>query len=262
MAFLLPVFQSAAHEPQSPSPNEVAIEQRLNDQLPLDLGLVDEHGREVALQRFFGAKPVLLAFVYYECPQLCPLVLDGLVRSLRVLSLSNQQYAVLVVSIDPQESHALAARQKQQYLARFSRNSSAADWHFLTGPAPSIERLTRAAGLRYATERRDGKNEYAHPAVTLVLTPAGKISRYLYGFDLPPKDLRFALIEASENRIGSALDHLLLLCYRYDPAKGKYTLAVLNILRLSGVATVLSVAGFLMLMLRRERAKRPLRGLP
>jgi protein SCO1/2 len=262
MALLLPVIESAAHEPERLRSNEVTIEQRLDDQLPLDLGLVDESGREVALRRFFGIKPVLLAFVYYECPQLCPLVLDGLVRSLRVLSLSNQQYEVLVVSIDPQEPHTLAARKKQHYLARFSQNSSAAGWHFLTGPAPSIERLTHAAGLRYTKERRNEKNEYIHPAITLVLTPGGKISRYLYGFDLPPKDLRFALIEASENRIGSALDHLLLLCYQYDPAKGKYTLAVLNILRLSGIATVLSMGAFLTLMLRRERAKRPLRGLP
>jgi protein SCO1 len=258
--FSAPAFQAQAHQETLPL-GEITIEQRLDAQLPAELEFVDERGARLKLGTFFNSRPVLLAFVYYECPQVCPLVLDGLVRSLRVLSLSNQQYEVVIVSIDPAETHALAAKKKQQYLTRLAPAGAAPRWHFLTGDGAAIARLTRAAGFSYTRESGTGKNGYIHPAASLVLTADGRISRYLYGFDYAPKDLRFALIEASENRIGSALDHLLLLCYRYDPAKGKYTLAVLNVLRLSGIATVLSMVGFLLVMLRRERAERALRGL-
>ncbi len=260
MLFSAPAFQAQAHQETLPL-GEITIEQRLDAQLPAELEFVDERGARVKLGTFFNSRPVLLAFVYYECPQVCPLVLDGLVRSLRVLSLSNQQYEVVVVSIDPAETHALAAKKKQQYLTRLARAGAAPRWHFLTGDGAAIARLTRAAGFSYTREPGTGKTGYIHPAASLVLTADGRISRYLYGFDYAPKDLRFALIEASEKRIGSALDHLLLLCYRYDPAKGKYTLAVLNVLRLSGIATVLSMVAFLLVMLRRERAERAFRGL-
>ncbi len=258
---LLPAFHGAAHEEKVPL-TEITIDQRLNAQLPLELEFVDEGGGKVSLGEFFNSRPVLLAFVYYECPQVCPLVLDGLVRSLRVLSLADQEYEVVVVSIDPAETHAIAASRKRQYLTRLTRPEAAPRWHFLTGEAASIERLTRAAGFRYAKEPKIGKNQYIHPAVSLVLTPDGRISHYLNGFDYAPKDLRFALIEASDNRIGSQLDRLLLLCYQYDPARGKYTLAILNVLRLSAIATVLSIGALLAVLLRRERTKRPLRGLP
>jgi protein SCO1/2 len=258
---LSPAFQAAAHEEQVPL-TEITVEQRLNAQLPLELEFVDESGGKVILGEYFNSRPVLLAFVYYQCAQVCPLVLDGLVRSLRVLSLADQDYEVVIVSIDPAETHTIAASKKQQYLTRLTRPDGAPRWHFLTGEAASIERLTRAAGFRYAKEPKIGKTQYIHPAVSLVLTPGGRISHYLNGFDYAPKDLRFALIEASDNRIGSQLDHLLLLCYQYDPARGKYTLAILNVLRLSGIATVLSIGVLLAVLLRRERAKRPLRGLP
>jgi protein SCO1/2 len=253
---------AAAHDEQQLPLTEITIEQRLNAQLPLDLHFVDESGRKVLFGEFFNSRPVLLAFVYYDCPQVCPLVLDGLVRSLRVLNLAGQDYEVVIVSIDPGETHAIAAEKKRQYLTRLNRSDAAPRWHFLTGDAAAIRRLTAEAGFRYTKEPGENKNQYIHPAASLVLTPGGRISRYLYGFDYAPKDLRFALIEASDNRIGSPLDHLLLLCYQYDPAKGKYTLAILNVLRLSGIATVLSIGGLLTVLLRRERAKSPLRGLP
>jgi protein SCO1/2 len=256
-----PVQDARAHGEQQVPLTEITLEQRLSAQLPLELEFVDESGGKVVLGDFFNSRPVLLAFVYYECPQVCPLVLDGLVRSLRVLSLARQEYEVIVVSIDPGETPALAASKKQQYLTRLNRADAPPRWHFLTGEAPSIEALARAAGFRYAKEPSSAKTQYIHPAVTMVLTPGGRISHYLNGFDYAPKDLRFALIEASGNRIGSALDHLLLLCYQYDPARGKYTVAILNVLRFSGIATVLCIGVFLLVMLRRERARGPLRGV-
>jgi protein SCO1 len=255
ISLLVLVSPAAAHDEQQKPFSEITIEQRLNAQLPLDLEFVNETGDKVKLAQLFNSRPVLLAFVYYECPQVCPLVLDGLVRSLRVLTLAEQDYEVIVVSIDPAETHASAAKKKSQYLTRLSRLDAGPRWHFLTGDASAIRRLTEEAGFRYREEQEAGGTQFVHPAASLVITPTGKISRYLYGFDYPPKDLRFALIEASGNRIGSPLDQLLLLCYQYDPAKGKYTLAILNVLRFSGIATVLALGGFVGTMLRRERAK-------
>jgi protein SCO1/2 len=253
-------LQARAHEEEKVPLTAITVEQRVNAQLPLDLIFVEESGRRVKLGEFFNSRPVLLAFVYYECPQVCPLVLDGLVRSLRVLNLSEQQYEVVIVSIDPAETHTIAASKKKHYLTRLTRPDAAPRWHFLTGEAASIAALARSVGYRYSKEPSVGKSQYIHPALSLVVTPGGRISRYFYGFDYAPKDLRFAMVEASDKRIGSPLDQLLLLCYQYDPAKGKYTLAILSILRLSGVATVLSMGAFLTIMLRRERAKRAPRG--
>ena len=182
----------------------VTIEERLNNQLPLDLALRDETGAAVALRRYFNGKPVLLAFVYYDCPQLCPLVLEGLGDSLRVLRLAGEDYQVVAVSIDPAETAALAARKKKAI-------HGAASWHFLTASVQTIEALTQAAGFRYRPSQSAGRESFIHPANTLVLTPEGRISRYFSTIDFPPKELRFALIEASGNRIGSPLDHLLML---------------------------------------------------
>lgn len=226
--------------------DSVTIEERLNNQLPLDLALRDETGAAVSLRGYFNGKPVLLAFVYYDCPQLCPLVLEGLGRSLRVLRLAGEDYQVVAVSIDPAETAALAARKKKAI-------HGAASWHFLTASLPTIEALTQAAGFRYRPSQSAGKESFIHAANTLVLTPEGRISRYFSAIDFPPKELRFALIEASGNRIGSPLDHLLMLCYRYDPAQGRYTLAILNILRVSALITVAAVGGFIAMMLLRER---------
>jgi protein SCO1/2 len=228
--------------------DSVTIEERLNNQLPLDLALRDETGAAVPLRRYFTGKPVLLAFVYYDCPQLCPLVLEGLGRSLRVLRLAGEDYQVIAVSIDPAETAALAARKKKAL-------HGAASWHFLTASVETIEALTRAAGFRYRPSQSAGRESFIHAANTLVLTPEGKISRYFSAIDFPPKELRFALIEASGNRVGSPLDHLLLLCYRYDPAQGRYTLAILNILRISALITVAAVGGFIAMMLLHERRK-------
>jgi protein SCO1 len=234
---------------------DVTIEQRLNGQLPLDLVFRDEDGREVALSQYFDGKPVLLALVYYECPQLCPLVLDGLARSLRPLDFkAGEEYRVIAISIDPRETPELARSKKRVLLGRL-RPEAADGWHLLTGNQLSIDSLAEAVGFRYLeyennTNRAD---RYRHAIGTIVITPKGIISRYFYGFDYPPRDLRLALLEASGNRIGSPVDQLLLLCYKYDPATGKYTLAILNILRISGAASAFALGGFLLIMVKRER---------
>jgi len=247
--------EQAAHTSPSPAvvASAVTIEQRLDAQVPLDLIFTDETGREVALDRFLDGKPVLLALVYYDCPQLCPLVLEGLSRSLRPLDLTpGGDYRVIAVSIDPRETPELARTKKRALMGRLPPEA-AAGWHFLTSDQLSIESLAKTAGFRYVENEKGKEDRYVHAIGTIALTPEGKISRYFYGFDYPPRDLRFALIEASGNRIGSAVDQLLLLCYKYDPAQGKYTLSILNVLRFSATATVLALGGFLMLMLRRER---------
>jgi protein SCO1/2 len=262
VALVPPAF--AHDEPASPwtqsaavPASAVTIDQRLNAQVPLDLTFTDETGREVALDRYFDGKPVLLGLVYFDCPQLCPLALDGLARSLRPLDLqAGADYRVIAVSIDPRETPELARTKKRALMHRL-RPEAAAGWHFLTGHQVSIESLAQTAGFRYVENQKEQADRYVHAIGTIALTPEGKISRYFYGFDYPPRDLRLALIEASGNRIGSAVDQLLLLCYKYDPAQGKYTLSILNLLRASATATVLVMGGFLMFMLRRERHVRP-----
>jgi protein SCO1/2 len=236
--------------------NAATIEQHLNAQVPLDQLFTDETGRKISLARYFDGRPVLLALVYYDCPQLCPLVLDGLARSLRPLDLKPvADYRVVAVSIDPRETPELAAAKKRALMER-APPEAAAGWHFLTGPQRSIETLAQTVGFRYVENDRDKADRYVHAVGTIALTPEGKISRYFYGFDYPPRDLRFALVEASGNRIGSAVDQLLLLCYKYDPAQGRYTLSILNMLRFSATATVVILGGFLVVMLRRERSNR------
>jgi len=233
--------------------SDVTIEQRLYAQVPRELIFTDETGRAVALDRYLDGKPVLLAFVYYDCPQLCPLVLEGLARSLRPLDLKpGGDYRVIAVSIDPRETPELAGTKKRALMERLPPQA-AAGWHFLTGVQHSIDSLAETAGFRYVENEKGKADRYVHAIGAVALTPEGKISRYFYGFDYAPRDLRLALIEASGNRIGSAVDQLLLLCYKYDPAQGKYTLSILNVLRFSATATVLLLGGFLMLMFRRER---------
>ena len=249
---LAPATAALAHDenPTQGVAEDITIEERLNGQLPLDLAFRDDTGAEIELRRYFtSGKPVLLAFVYFDCAQLCPLVLEGLGRSLRVLRLAGDDYQVIAVSIDPAETPAQAAQQK-------TISKAGPSWHFLTGKAAAIEALTGAAGIRYRASETSGKSEFFHPANTLIVTPEGKISRYFSAIDFPPKDLRFALIEASGNRIGSTLDHLLMLCYRYDPAHGRYTVAILNILRGAALLTICAVGGFLGTMLLRERRTR------
>jgi protein SCO1/2 len=257
-SILLAVPAGAHHEEQHRPPGAlaaIAFEQRLNEPVPAQLALRDEAGTAVQLGDYLGQKPVILTLNYYACPMLCPLVLEGLQRSLRVLSFTiGEQFDVVTVSIDPGETPALAAAAKARYVRDYGRSGAEVGWHFLTGDEASIQQLTQAVGFRYAYDA--AKDQYAHAAGIMVLTPQGRISRYFYGIEFSPRDLRLALVEAAANTIGSPVDQLLLFCYRYDPATGRYTLVVRRALQLASLATVLSLAGFMVVMFRRERPQR------
>ena len=233
---------------------EVGIDQKLDAQVPLDLNFRDESGRSVMLGEYFGKKPVVMALVYYQCPMLCTQVLNGLASALQVLKFdAGREFSVVLVSIDPKETPALAAAKKKTYLERYQRSGAATGWHFLTGEQGAIERLARATGFRYALDPKTG--QYAHAAAIMVLTPQGRIAQYYNGIEYPPRDLRLGLVEASQNRIGTLADRVLLYCYHYDPAKGRYGAVTMNILRLAAVATLLVMGSFIFLSLRRDFAQ-------
>ena len=233
---------------------EVSFEQRLNEQLPLDLPFRDEEGRPVKLGDYYGAKPVVVAFVYYECPMLCTQVLNGLTSSLTVLDESvGREFDVVAVSFDPRETPALANGKKKANLDRYKRPESANGWHFLTGDETSIKALTAAAGFRYTWD--DRTQQFAHPSGIIVTTPDGRLSRYFFGIEYAPRDVKFALIESSFGRIGNAIDQLLLYCYHYDPATGQYGLVAMSIVRLAGAVTLVALVGFVVLSIRGESRK-------
>lgn len=233
---------------------DVGIDQRLGERVPLDLTLRDESGAPVRLGQFFGQRPVILVLAYYRCPMLCTLVLNGLVRALNTLTFdAGDQFEIVTVSIDPDETPAQAAAKKQQYLESYRRAGAAAAWHFLTADGPTITQLARSVGFRYRRDPQSG--EYAHASAIMVLTADGQMARYLFGVEFAPRDLRLALVEAGEGKIGSRIDQLLLLCFRYDPSTGRYSSLVLNAVRAGGVITVAGLVGFVLLMRRRERRR-------
>lgn len=234
---------------------EVGIEQRLDQPIPLDLTFRDEAGDSVRLGQYFDQRPVVLALVYYECPMLCTLVLNGLVSSLKAVALdAGEDFDVVAVSIDPGETPAMAAAKKEVYLHAYRRPAAAAGWHFLTGEEPAIRALADAVGFRYRYDEASG--EYAHAAGVTVLTPAGRIARYFFGVEYAPRDLRLGLVEAAASRIGTAVDQLMLFCFRYDPATGRYSAAVLNLVRLGGILTVGAFGTFVIVSRKREGAQR------
>jgi protein SCO1/2 len=233
--------------------SKIRIDQRLNHQVPLDLPFTDESGKQVRLGDYFGKRPVILALVYYECPMLCTHVLNGLVTALGVMQFEpGREFDVVAVSFNPREGPGLASQKKAAYMERYKRPHTAGGWHFLTGTESSITELADAVGFRYAYD--ETIKQYAHGAGIELLTPKGVISKYFYGIEYSPRDIRLGLIEASEERIGTAIDDFLLFCYHYDPATGKYGAAVLRLVRLGGIVTVVAFASFLVLSLRRERA--------
>lgn len=235
---------------------KVGYDQKLGVQVPLDLPFRDEAGRSVRLGDYFGKRPVLMVFAYYECPMLCDMVLQGLNSSLRTLTFDpGQEFDVVVVSIDPGETPKLAQETKAALLARYKRPGTEGGWHFLTGPQRSITRLTDAAGFRYVYEKE--RDEYAHAAGLLILTPGGKTSRYFYGVDFPPRDVRLGLIESASGKIGNLADQVLLYCFHYDPVIGRYSAITLRVLRLAAVATVLGLGLLIVLLKRRERRLEP-----
>ena len=235
-----------------PALSAVSFEQRLNEQLPLDLEFKDESGRSVKLGEYFGRKPVVLTFVYYECPMLCTQVLNGLESSLRVINESiGQEFDVVTVSFDPKETPVLAAGKKKAYLERYKRPSAEKGWHFLTGDQASIAALTQAAGFNYSWD--EASHQFAHASGIVVTTPTGKVSRYFFGIDYSPRDVKFALIESSNERIGTLAERLLLYCYHYDPAKGNYGFMAMRAVRVGGAVTLAALVGFVFVSIRRER---------
>ncbi|MBI4851145.1 MAG: SCO family protein [Acidobacteria bacterium] len=235
--------------------NDVGIDQKLNQQVPLDLKFRDETGQEVALQSYFGKKPVVLALIYYNCPMLCTLVLNGLIHSLNTMSfVVGKEFDVVVVSFDSRETAELASAKKRAYLERYITKGTEAGWHFLTGDEGSIKTLTQTVGFRYTYDPE--KDLFAHASGVIVLTPEGKISKYFYGVEYSPRDLRLGLVEASENKIGSPVDQLLLMCYHYDPTTGKYGAVVMNVVRIAGSITLIIIISFIVFMVRKDRKKR------
>ena len=251
-----------ARPPEGPVPtgnsNEVlkkiGIDQRLNEQVPLDLRFRDEAGREVRLADYFAkGKPVVIALVYYECPMLCNQILNGAVGAFQGLNFTvGKEFEVVTVSFDEREGPELAARKKETYLRRYKREGAEAGWHFLTGDKASIDALSEAVGFRYVWDEQS--QQFAHASAVMVATPQGKLSHYFYGIDYAPKDLRLALVEASEGKIGSPVDSLLLFCYHYDPVAGRFA-PVMGVLRAAGVLTVFGLAALLFYLTRKTRLR-------
>jgi len=234
-----------------PAFRSVTFAQRLNHQMPLDTMLKDEAGRSVPLGLYFGQKPVVLAFVYYSCPMLCPLTLNGISSTLKALPYTpGKDFEVVVVSFDPRDTPETANAKKRAHLAHWNTANTAAGWHFLTGDEASIRQITSAAGFTYQWDDKTG--QYAHVSGLLTLTPDGRLARYFYGVEYSPKELRLALVESGQGRIGSKVDELLLYCFHYDPTVGRYGWAIMTLVRAGGVLTVALVIGFIVLMRRRE----------
>ena len=232
----------------------VGTDQKLNSLIPLDLAFKDEAGRTVPLRSYFGDKPVVLDMVYYKCPSLCNITLNETVSSLRRVSLEpGKDYNIIAVSIDPSETPELAAEKKANLSTVFNRPSFNAGSHFLTGDQNSITRLAQAVGFRYRWD--DKTKQFIHAAAIMVATPEGKLSRYFYGVQYAPADLRMALVGASKHVIGSPVDYVLMFCYHYDSAQGKYTLAIVNVLKLAGGLTLLLLGGLIFVLMRHDKGK-------
>jgi len=230
----------------------VGIDQKLDAQVPLDIMLKDEAGRDVPLSTFFSSgKPVILAPVYYRCPMLCTQILTGLESALKVVSFNpGRDFEVVAVSFDPKDTPELAASKKQMYLRRYGRPGTANGWHFLTGEEKNVRMLTDAIGYHYKYDPKS--DQYAHASGIMILTPDGRVSRYFYGVEYAPRDIRLGLVEASQNKIGSPVDEVLLFCFHYDPATGKYGAIAVNLLRVSAAAFALIGGVFLAIALRRD----------
>lgn len=247
-----PAKRGAAADQMPGALKEVTFRQQLNEQLPLDARFKDENGTDVRLGDYFKTgKPVVLAFVYYQCPMLCIQVMNGISSALKPLTFTpGEDFEVVLVSFDPRDTPLDAAEKKKAHLEYWSAESQAKGWHFLTGTEAEIRRATQAAGFTYSWDERN--QQFAHVSGVLVVTPEGRLSRYFYGIEYSAKELRLALVESGKGAIGSKIDELLLYCFHYDPESGRYGVVVMNLIRLGGVITVALVAGFILLMRRRE----------
>mgnify|MGYP001240627156 CR=1 FL=1 len=230
------------------------FDQRLNQQVPLNLTFLDESGRPVRLQQYFGDKPVILSLVYYQCPMLCSQVVNGMTQVFSDLKFNvGRDFQVITVSFDPHDTPAEAAAEKQLTIKRYGRPGAAAGWHFLTGEESSIRPLADAVGFHYAWDPQ--MHQFAHAAGIVLLTPQGRVAQYYFGIDYPPRDVRLGLVEASHNQIGNVVDQVLLYCYHYDPAKGRYGAVAFTAMRIGGVLTMLLLGGFIALTWRKPPDK-------
>ena len=259
-----PLYAPKTYDPSQMSSNglpealqSIVIEQKLGDKLPMDVELKDEDGRAVKLGDYFSkGKPVIIAFVYYECPMLCNQVLNGLTGSLKGINFdAGKDFDVLAISFDARENDKpeLAKNKKAGYVERYGRQGSENGWHFLTGSQASIDQVTKAAGFSYKWDEKS--NQFAHAGGIMITTPDGKLARYLYGIDYAPKDLKFGLMESAESRVGNPAEQLLLYCYHYDPSTGKYGLAILNVIRLGAIATLIGMGAMALVFWRRNKRK-------
>lgn len=257
-----PLYAPKTYDPSQSSGNglpealqKIGIEQKLGDQLPLETEFKDENGRTVKLGEFFNkGRPVIVAFVYYECPMLCNEVLNGLTGSLKGISFdAGKEFDVVAISFDARENDKpdLARNKKESYMSRYGRPGTEKGWHFLTGTQASIDAATKAAGFGYEWDEKS--NQFAHAGGVMVTTPDGRLSRYFYGIDYSPKDLKFGIMESAENKVGNAAEQLLLYCYHYDPSTGKYGLAILSVLRIMAVFTLLGMGAMGLVFWRRNR---------
>ena len=256
LIMLLALVGSAAGVLAQSLPKEelarVDFEQRLGAVVPLNAPFIDESGVPVRLGTYFNERPIVMALVYYDCPNLCTVVLNGLLEGVRDLrGDAGKEFDIVVVSIRPDDSTELAAKKKHAYISRYARSGAASGWHFLTGRAEPIRQLAEAVGFHYTYDPQSG--QFAHGSGIVVLTPQGKISRYCLGIEYPPKELRQALEDASKNEVGTFTRRLLLLCFHYDPNTGRYTLAIRRVLQAAGAGTVLALAGMIVHFARRER---------
>jgi protein SCO1/2 len=265
-----PRFASAQGISQGPQPGgratfdsginaarDVTVDQRLDNRLPLDSTFRDETGKSVTLGSFFGKRPVWLVMPFYQCKNTCAMMLHGMVEALHDPALKWQvgrDFDIVVISINPKEREALASATKDRYLSELGIPGAEKGWHFLTGEEPQIRMVAAAAGYTYVYDA--ARDQYAHPTVTMVATPDGRLSRYLFGVVYPGKDVTLAMTEAGKGRVGSVADQLLLMCYHYDPSRNRYGLAVFRLLQVFGTGTVVLLGSFMAISLRNERRAR------
>ncbi|HEY0429604.1 MAG TPA: SCO family protein [Pyrinomonadaceae bacterium] len=259
-----PLYSPRTYDPSQgtsngmpPVLNKVGIDQKLDSQLPLDAEFKDEDGKNVKLGEYFGkGRPVILAFVYYECPMLCNEVLNGLTGTLKGISFdAGKEFDVVAISFDTRENDKpdLAKNKKASYLARYERKGAENGWHFLTGTQSEIDKVTKAAGFNYVWD--EATQQFAHAGGIMIVTPQGHLARYFYGIDYSPRDVKFGIIESTEGKIGNPAEKLYLYCFHYDPSTGKYGLTILRVIRLAGVATILGIGGMFFVFWRRSKRK-------
>lgn len=242
----------SAHNSRPSILQQVGIDQRIGEELPLDAHFTDEYGKDVALGSYFHqGKPVLIALVYYDCPMLCDQVLNGMASALNVLKFdAGKEFNVLAISFDPRETPQLAKEKKEMYLKRYKRAGAEQGWHFLTGKPDSIKKITEAAGFHYVWDTNT--KQFAHSSAVILITPEGRVAQYYYGIEYSPKDMRLGIIQASKEKLGTVVDSVILYCYHYDPATGKYGAVVMNLIRVAGLITVLLMGGFIGFSLYRD----------